>query len=537
MASSSKTTTLERLMVLFGGSDKAHGTHGAPERDVDGLKWSIKKTARTLPGAATTDDWKSHVKGEVPLGVIPIRSDSKVKWGSIDFDKYDVNLLSLVELVERAKLPLVPCRSKSGGLHLFVFLRDWEPAGDLIVALKDAAAGLGMAQCEIFPKQVELLANRRDVGNWMVMPYFGDTFGGRLKTQVGLKRSGAEMVLVEFVGKCEASLTTVGELVEVNVKRRDPPVKRDDKKQANGHGGDFRGDFKDGPVCLELLDQDKQTDGRKRMLFHAAIYYKKGDPKNWKTQLEAYNQRAFDPPLPSEEVVTAQKSLEKKDYEYTCKAEPMCSHCNSGLCRTRKFGVGRAGDYPEISGIRKLKQEPPVWYVDVNHVTVEVTTEQLQSFGKFQAACIASPGNFVFSLMKQDAWIGVLQDAMTKVHELDVPPEELPINVFKEALREFLTNRRKAQRREDLLDGKPWLDDEQGLYKFTTKDFRKFLRQNDHKEFADRVSCSKFLRDVGAGRHQENFSNEHSRRCRTMRVDEIEKQHVPLLPPPKKESM
>jgi hypothetical protein len=523
-------------MQLFAGSERARGTHGAPERDPDGLKWNIKRTARTVSGEATMQHWLEHAKGSTPLGVIPIRGDSKVRWGSIDFDQYDVNLLTLIEKVERAKLPLVPCRSKSGGLHLFVFLRDWEPASDLVGVLKNAAAGLGIAQCEIFPKQVELHPGRQDVGNWMVMPYFGDTFGGRLKTQVGLKRSGAEMTMEEFVRTCEATQTTVQDLVEATTTRREPP-KKSDKKTNGNYGADFRGDLSDGPVCLEILQQEKQSDGRKRMLFHAAIYFKKGDPRDWKTRVEQYNQNAFATPLPAEEVVGAIKSLEKKDYEYTCKTEPMLGHCNAVLCRTRKYGVGKIGDYPEITGIRKLKTEPPKWFVDVSGSTVEVTTEQLQQFGRFHAACIASRGNLVFTLMKQEAWISTLQDAMTKVHEIEVAEEEQPHVRFKEALREFLTNRRKAMRREDLLDGRPWLDEEAGLYVFDPKELLEFFKRNNHKEFADMPTITKWLHHWQCGSKKVNFSNKYGPRYRTIREVEIEPQHEPLPPPPKKESM
>jgi hypothetical protein len=460
-----------------------------------------------------------------------------VCWGSIDFDVYDVSLSAIIERVERAKLPLVPCRSKSGGLHLFVFLAGWEPAGDLIGVLKDFAAGLGMAKSEVFPKQVEVLTERKDVGNWIVMPYYGDTFAGKLKTQVGLKKTGAEMTLDEFVRRCEASKTTVQALAELAVKRRDPPTKKGSSKKANGEDGDFRGDFSDGPPCLQHLSMELQSDGRKRMLFHAAIYYKKGDPKNWRERVEQANQRMFTTPLPSDEVVGVQKSLEKKDYEYTCKAEPMQSHCNSGLCRTRKYGVGRAGAYPEIGGIRKIMQVPPKWFVDVNGYSVEVTTEQLQQFGRFHAACMASRGNLVFSLMKQEAWIGILQDAMQKVQEVEVPDNELPINVFRDGLREFLTNRRKAQRREDLLDGKPWLDEEGGVYVFSTKDLLTFFRKNGYKQFSDTDTVSTFLEEIGAGRKEVNFSNKHKRNCRTVREMEIEPQHVSLTPSSKKENM
>jgi hypothetical protein len=203
---STEKSTSEKLLELFAGSDLAHGTHGEP--DQHGLKWTIKRTARTVPGAVTVETWRAHLKGTTPLGVIPIRHDGTCWWGSVDLDQYDANLSEIIERVERAKLPLVPCRSKSGGLHLFLLLKQPESAEAARSALQRAAKVLGLPDdCEIFPKQVEIDVDRKDVGNWIVMPYFGDTFGGKLKTQVGLKRSGAEMTTEEFVRKCEASRT------------------------------------------------------------------------------------------------------------------------------------------------------------------------------------------------------------------------------------------------------------------------------------------------------------------------------------------
>src|ERR1019366_8696331 len=109
----------EALMLLFAGFAGAHGTHGTPTQEPDSLKWAIKTTARTLRQPVTVDLWLSHLTGERPLGVIPIREDSTSSWGSIDIDDYDKVLLVLVGRIQREKIPLVACRSKSGGLHLF----------------------------------------------------------------------------------------------------------------------------------------------------------------------------------------------------------------------------------------------------------------------------------------------------------------------------------------------------------------------------------------------------------------------------------
>src|SRR5579859_8054977 len=101
----------QRMMDLFAGLETTSGTHGMPDLDQDGMKWSIKKTAKTLNEPVTLALWKQHLEGKRPLGVIPIREDSTCRWGSIDIDQYDINVLDVVKRVEAAKLPLVPCRS------------------------------------------------------------------------------------------------------------------------------------------------------------------------------------------------------------------------------------------------------------------------------------------------------------------------------------------------------------------------------------------------------------------------------------------
>src|SRR5208282_3298699 len=141
----------------------------------------------TLRRPVTLDMWQNHISGKRPLGVIPTRADGTCVWGSGDIDEYDIDLTALVTEVARKKFPLVPCRSKSGGLHLFMFAAESVPASLMQKALRGMMAALGHARCEIFPKQTSILADRGDLGSWMVMPYFGDTFGGKLREQVGFK--------------------------------------------------------------------------------------------------------------------------------------------------------------------------------------------------------------------------------------------------------------------------------------------------------------------------------------------------------------
>ena len=212
--------------------------------------------------------------------------------------------------------------------------------------------------------------DRKDVGNWIVMPYFGDTFGGKLQTQVGLKRSGAEMTTEEFV--------------PASARRRAPTIARGIREQAaaspdtaqevrrslrprsiagsQGPDGLPRRSGVPGAHARGRL----QADGRSQAaLFHYGIFAKRLGT-GWQAATEAYNLLAFDPPLPAADVVDTQRSLARKDYEYTCKAEPMCGVRESKLCRARPFGVGEQAQVPVIVGWREVVYgEDHVWFVSI----------------------------------------------------------------------------------------------------------------------------------------------------------------------------
>lgn len=496
-------------MNLFQGSAGASGTHGVPEKDLDGLKWNIKRTAKTLRVPVTEKLWEEHVAGTRPLGVIPIREDNSCSWGSIDYDVYDVDLLEVVKRVEQAKLPLVPCVSKSGGLHLFLFLKNPEPAADVQTVLREAAASLGMSECEIFPKQQRVLAERNDLGNWMVMPYFGQTYDGKLRMQRGLKRTGAEMTVVEFIHAAEKARTTIQEFAKLCEGRRTSGT--DHKKKSGGKGSkDKRGngslcDFTDGPPCLQYLTSGViQSDGRKRTLFMMALYYKRADPDHWKERLEAANRLFFKNALPSSEVAGIINSLDKKEYEYTCKEEPMRSHCNSMLCKTRRFGVGRGG-FPIITSLSKLESDPPVWFADVEGVRLELTTEDLQLYMRFHRACVEK-ANKSFDMMKQSAWMTMLNEALENVHRIDVPREATTAGSFKELLEEFLTNRGRGRQWEDILYGRPFEDE--GKHHFQLKYLKEFLARKGMRMEQGKIVTR--LRELGGDTGQKTISgNRH----------------------------
>ena len=145
-------TPAQRMMDLFGGHKNSYGTHGEPELDDNGLKWKIKSTAKSIRGKVTVKLWENHLKGTMPLGIVPIDENSKCMFGSIDVDDYEIDVLDVIKRVEAAKLPLVVCRSKSGGLHLFLFMKIAVDAGLMQKTLRDlAAVSVGFGGSEISP--------------------------------------------------------------------------------------------------------------------------------------------------------------------------------------------------------------------------------------------------------------------------------------------------------------------------------------------------------------------------------------------------
>jgi hypothetical protein len=336
---------IKRLMALFEGSKTASGTHGEPDDPEQGsLKHGIKGTAKTLKLPPTLALWKQHVDGKRPLGIIPIREDGSARWGCVDIDQYDINLLDVVKRVEQQKLPLVPCRSKSGGLHLFLFASEPAPAAVMQSALGSVAAALGFADSEIFPKQTTLDAKRGDMGNWAIAPYYGGTFGGKLKMQHGLKKTGAEQTLAEFVSFAEKQRVTPDKLPELQKLRPLPPPPKPTTPR-NATTPAPNEPFGDGPPCLQVMagGDGFPEGGRNNALFHIGVYLRKAHPNEWEDRLRDDNQKYMRPPLGNKEVDSVIASLDSKKYQYKCKDQPMASHCDANLCRTRLYGRRRSG--------------------------------------------------------------------------------------------------------------------------------------------------------------------------------------------------
>lgn len=445
-----------RIMSLFRGLEEAHGTYDTETKSPGKVKSEIKASARTLRQPVTDDLWKQHLAGTRPLGVVPINKENMCYWGVIDIDKYDLDYPVIIAKFKKYKMPLVPCRSKSGGIHAFLFLSEPTDAKTVIAVLKGYAAKLGFAESEVFPKQAVIQFDRGDLGNWLNMPYYG----GDQTNRYGLREDGGALTMLEFLSRAEALRTSPDTLFEI------PQAKE-------------KSEWSDGPPCLEhLASIGIEEGGRNNALFNLGVFAKKKYPADWETKISSWNHELMQTPLPIDEVLTVVKGLKKdKEYNYSCKTAPICNFCDRAKCNMRKYGVGMSGSYPDITGITKLNSTPILWFVALdNEYSVQLTTEELHDYGKFSRRALEVTHR-LYNSMKADAWNGIINKGLENLQVVDPPPELTDLGQYLMHLRDLLTEGNTGAAREELhLDIPVYIEDED-VYEVTPRTVNQYLHK------------------------------------------------------------
>ena len=290
--------------------------------------------------------------------------------------------------------------------------------------------------------------------------------------------------------------------------------------------------IKDGPPCLQALCAQGFPEGtRNNGLFNVGIYLKRAVDGGWEDKLMEHNMKYFDPPLGMSEIGLITKQLQKKDYKYKCKDAPINSFCNSGLCRTRKFGVGSdAPDAPQLSSLSKYNSEPPLWFLDINGKRIELETESLFNQLAFQKACIEKINTLPPTLRKQD-WETMLNALLREMVELEQIIEasgDTSISgKFSDLVEEFCTHLQQAMDRDEILLGRPWTNEDEGKVYFRIKDLEPFLRRNNFVGLSSPKMAQR-LREMGG----EPFSLFlKGRTTRTWRLPMFERQDAPFETP------
>jgi hypothetical protein len=444
------------FLELFNGYDKAYGIYKVEQTTSSG---KAKGQASTIVADVTPELWVKHLTGKQGIGIIPIKNDNTCYFGAIDIDIIGVNFVEIIKKLKRHNFPFVPCRSKSGGCHLFIFLASPVSAKIMQTKLREMAATLGYGNSEIFPKQIEVLTERGDLGQWINMPYFNDLRGLRY----AVNEIGEALSIADFLSLAYKSRITVDEFAAIQVEI-------------------ISDEITDGPPCLQyLITQGFQEGMRNNGLFNIGVYARKAFPDEWEKKTEEYNQMFMIPALLSSEVQQVLKSVKKKTYIYTCNQAPINAFCNKALCITRKYGIGPDMSLPNLSNLTKFNSNPPIWFIDVEGAgRMELTTEDLQTQERFQRRCIEAL-NMMPPIINKMTWQQIVQRLLDTVVLIIAPADASPSGQLIEHLERFCTSRVHARDKNEILLGKPY--SENTHHYFRMSDFISYLDRHHFKEF------------------------------------------------------
>ena len=492
----------EDFATRFAGLRHAYGTFTATNELREDGKASGKNItiSKELSDKDLLELWENHLAGEQSVGIVPIDESNCCLWGAIDVDEYQLDLKGLAKKLAKHKLPLVVCRSKSGGAHVYVFITEPVPASLLQRKLRQLAASIGYGQAEIFPKQTQLLLERGDRGSTLNMPYFG----GENSTRYAYGTRGEALTPTEFLERVTKITLTASALEKLEASPLTEKIDWLDQ----------------GPPCIQhLVVQGFPKGTRNSGLFNVGVFLRKKYPDDWEKRLEDVNMKYMQPPLGAQEVLTIGKQLKRKDYFYRCNDQPIASHCNSPLCRTRKHGIGANGGTPLFSNLTKQDSEPPIWFLDVEGGRLELETDDLLNQNRFQRKCMDAL-NKIPPKVKENVWRQIIQQLLDSLTIVEVPKESSIEGHFLELLENFCTER-PARERDELLLHKPWTD--AGKTYFRLGDLMEHLHRNNFKEYQRNKLTSKLKQLHG----EPFFFNIKGRGVNVWFIEEFQSQDEP----------
>jgi len=440
---------IEKFAALFAGLTRAKGRYvltSNPSQAVVGDK--AKGKATTISEAVTIDDYARHLNGEMGLGIVPVRDDGSCVFGAIDIDQYvGIDHAALVKKAAAESVPVMVCRSKSGGAHVYVFAAEPGIAAHLLIEyLKKLRASLGIdirKAREIFPKQK---AQSGGIGNWINLPYFGET------PRKAIKEDGTEYTLEEFLASIKhttpKSLTLATTKDEFLVPSELPP-------------------------CLERLVAEGIPAGmRNEAGYNFAVFASKKyhmDQVKVRTMVNLLNNMACKPPLTQVELNTIIDSVLTHEYNYKCTQSPILEVCNKQVCATRPFGPHastRPGGIPEIERIETRGDEnnETVFYVKLvtSPRLVACDSRTLLDYESFKRAVLDTTHTMLPVVRQRDwdAYITVRYTALSA--SIRVAPERTKRGVIITVVDDWIKQSASKDSKFFAI-GRPFIDD-QNIY-------------------------------------------------------------------------
>lgn len=468
---------IQEFMNFFSGSKHNFGEF-IPNKSKVGEKLDGKY--RTITNKLITiEEYKSHLEGEKGLGIIPISENNKCKFSVIDVDIYDKNLGLYVEAIERGNFPLIPFKSKSGGLHIYIFLKEEVQVKKVTEIMRKFSFLLSIdtlikekknGSVEIFPKQHQVQKDK--VGNWINLPYYDCNSTKQYAIRKGKSLSLNE-VLVYMKEKQVSLLDAESFLQEVS--------------------------YSDAPPCLQLLyllNPFESGSGRNNFLFSFGVYLKKKDEDFFEQNLQEINLELKNPLKEQEIERTILSSLRKKDYIYKCREYPCIDFCNKKECKKREFGIGKNEGYfssVEVGQLYQYKTAQPYYEWEVKLQGQDEfkklrfrSEDEIIKQDAFLRLCMRELHELP-SKLKQIEWFNKVNQALKELNVIDVDADDdtSPFIMLKGLILEFVTKRAAAETKDQILAKRVYFDEAKKEYLFRAQDLTEYLYvQKNFKYFS-----------------------------------------------------
>lgn len=472
-----------RFLNLFAGNTRSSGRFDP-----------AKERMFTEYAALTVEDVRAHLAGAMGVGSVPIQDDDTCTWAAIDIDNHDsdedIPIGEVDDKIAFNKLPLIACRSKSGGVHVYLFLEKPQSAVKIRTFMTGWAMTVGYGGSEIFPKQGRLTTgkdNKKTLGNWLNLPYFDEK-----KTLRYAYKDGKKLSLEEFLTTAEKMRVTERDLRSLSMV-----------------------EHPDAPPCIQKMYANGVAQGhRNEALYNIVVYHKKANPNAVDAKAVEANQTVFTKPLPRAEMQRTITSAGRPDCAYRCNEEPIRSLCDRETCVTRKFGI-TAGDLerlttvdalPVFTNLVKYMSEPIRWEFMIDGVRIgNVGTQQLLDWRSIREI-VAERLTRVVPLIKPQEWERILHPLMQGARIVDTPDDASVGGVIREKLREFASKADLLNKGEDkddrkaLLRGLPVVQIMEGdrAVVFRGQDFINYLKRTKSEELKG-VNLWFAVKDAGVG--------------------------------------
>ena len=356
----------KRYIKFFDGYRDAYGLADFEHQEakVDPESGKKKPVYRWNYEPLTEAIYEAHLNGKLSIGIQPCNENSEARLGVIDIDPKDYddfNKKFFIDIIQDFDLPLIPIESKSGGLHLCLFMDQFTDAKALKSFLTNLLPLFKLKpNNEIFPKQTELTRDEETgklkPGQFINLPYYGNK-------RRALNIDGTPFAIDKFLEVVEANLVSKGqlEIITANI----------DKKIYEGTDADLM----DGPPCLadiSKISNKEGFDGKDRFMYNYHVFAKMKYPDGWEQKVKNAPVKFFEERHANawdDKILNAKlKSWKRSDKGYTCTQSPLSDFCKKGICVKKRFGVlaGSKGSYPVLTNLRKIEIfEEPEYEFDV----------------------------------------------------------------------------------------------------------------------------------------------------------------------------